>query len=258
MQTPLETEESVDDAAARTRAGLSRVPVAALSQQLRRYGIDNATIEGVRPLRAGQTLVGTARTLRYLPLREDLFGAFGGGYNMQKQLFDSLDDGDVVVIDARGDATAGTFGDALALRARQRGAAGIISDGGVRDADAVTATGLPVFTGGAHPAVLGRRHVPWEYDVTIACGGTVVQPGDIIVADADGVVVIPPALVEEVLEAAAAQEIEDAWIARRVAEGHPLEGLFPMNASWRARFDARDATGDALGAVDTAGEEAAR
>jgi 5-oxopent-3-ene-1,2,5-tricarboxylate decarboxylase/2-hydroxyhepta-2,4-diene-1,7-dioate isomerase len=87
--------------------------------------------------------------------------------------------------------------------------------------------------------VLGRRHVPWDHDLTIACGGATVQPGDVIVGDADGVIVIPPGLVEEVADAALAQEVEDAWIAERVAEGHPVDGLFPMNAQWRERYDAQ-------------------
>jgi len=86
--------------------------------------------------------------------------------------------------------------------------------------------------------VLGRRHVPWDVDVTIACGGTTVQPGDVVVGDADGVVVIPPGMVEEVVDATLAQEDEDAWIARQIAGGEPVEGLFPMNAAWRVRYDA--------------------
>jgi 5-oxopent-3-ene-1,2,5-tricarboxylate decarboxylase / 2-hydroxyhepta-2,4-diene-1,7-dioate isomerase len=85
--------------------------------------------------------------------------------------------------------------------------------------------------------VLGRKHVPWDSDLTIACGGATVQPGDVVVGDADGVVVIPPALAEEVADAALAQEEEDAWIAEQVRAGHPVDGLFPMNATWRARFE---------------------
>jgi len=112
-----------------------------------------------------------------------------------------------------------------------------VTDGGVRDRDAVAAIGIPVHAAGAHPAVLGRKHVPWETGTTIACGGTTVQPGDVIVGDTDGVIVIPPALVEEVADAALAQEREDAWVARRVAEGHPVEGLFPMDDAWRRRFE---------------------
>jgi regulator of RNase E activity RraA/2-keto-4-pentenoate hydratase/2-oxohepta-3-ene-1,7-dioic acid hydratase in catechol pathway len=223
------------------RRKLEEVPVAGLSQQLRRRGLNNVTIDGVRPLDAGAKLVGTAKTLRFLPNREDLFESHGGGYNAQKRAFDAVGEGEVIVIEARGETGSGTLGDILAIRAHARGAAGIVTDGGVRDRDAVAAVGLPVYASGAHPAVLGRKHVPWDHDVTIACGGTTVQPGDIIVGDADGVIVIPPALAEEVADAALAQEAEDAWIAARVAEGHPVDGLFPMNSDWRARF--REETG---------------
>ncbi|MDW4573466.1 fumarylacetoacetate hydrolase family protein [Microbacterium sp. M3] len=223
------------------RAKLAAVPVAGLSAQLRKRGLNNVHIDGVRPLHPEAKLVGTARTLRFVPNREDLFASHGGGYNAQKRVFDAVGDGEVVVIEARGEPGSGTLGDILAIRAHARGAAGIVTDGGVRDAAAVAAVGIPVYSAGAHPAVLGRRHVPWEGDVTIACGGTTVQPGDVIVGDADGVVVIPPAIAEEVVDAALAQEDEDAWIAQRVAEGHPVDGLFPMNAAWRAKYDAREA-----------------
>jgi 2-keto-4-pentenoate hydratase/2-oxohepta-3-ene-1,7-dioic acid hydratase in catechol pathway/regulator of RNase E activity RraA len=220
------------------REKLERTPVAALSQQLRKRGLNNVTIDGVRALTPGRKLVGTAKTLRFVPGREDLFQSHGGGYNAQKRAFDEVGEGEVIVIEARGETGSGTLGDILAIRARARGAAGIVTDGGVRDAEAVASVGLPVFSAGAHPAVLGRRHVPWDVDVTIGCGGTTVQPGDIIVGDADGVIVVPPALAEEVVDAALAQEEEDAWIAARVGEGHPVEGLFPMNAEWRARYEA--------------------
>lgn len=220
------------------RHKLERVPVAGLSAQLRKRGLNNVTIDGVRPMHPGTKIVGLARTLRFVPNREDLFAARGGGYNAQKRVFDAVGEGEVIVIEARREAGSGTLGDVLALRAQARGAAGIVTDGGVRDYDAVAEIGLPVFSNGAHPAVLGRKHVPWEHDVAIGCGGTTVEPGDVIVGDTDGVIVIPPALVEEVVDAALAQEDEDAWIAAQVKAGHPVDGLFPMNAQWRARYDA--------------------
>lgn len=224
------------------RALLTEAPTAGLSAQLRKRGHLACFIDGVSVNIPGTKLVGTARTLRFVPFREDLFASHGGGFNAQKRLFDAVDDGEVIVIEARSDATSGTLGDILALRARTRGAAGVVTDGGVRDFAAVAEIGLPVFSKGAHPSVLGRRHVPWEVDTTIACGGATVQPGDIIVGDDDGVLVIPPSLAAEVAEATLAQEREDAWIATQVAAGHAVDGLFPMNAEWRARYDA--ATGD--------------
>lgn len=219
------------------RAKLERVPVAALSGQLRKRGLNDVTIDGVHALTPGSRFVGTARTLRFVPHREDLFAAHGGGQNAQKRAFDAVGAGEVIVIEARGETGSGTLGDILAIRAHARGAAAIVTDGGVRDAAAVAAVGIPVFTAGPHPAVLGRRHVPWETDVAVGCGGTTVEPGDILVGDGDGVIVVPPAIAEEVVDAALAQEEEDAWIAGQVASGHPVEGLFPMNAEWRARFE---------------------
>jgi 5-oxopent-3-ene-1,2,5-tricarboxylate decarboxylase/2-hydroxyhepta-2,4-diene-1,7-dioate isomerase len=214
-----------------------------LSAQLRKRGLNNVTIDGVSPMHPQAKLVGVAKTLRFVPGREDLFASHGGGYNAQKRAFDTVAEEEVIVIEARGETGSGTLGDVLALRAKARGAAGVITDGGVRDYDAVAAVGLPVFSRGAHPAVLGRRHVPWDVDVTIGCGGTTVQPGDVLVGDRDGVVVIPPALAEEVVDAALAQEDEDAWVAEQVAAGHPVEGLFPMNSHWRAEYQRwREAT----------------
>lgn len=225
------------------RAKLLEAPTAGLSAQLRKRGHHSCFVDGVAANIPGSKIVGTAKTLRFVPFREDLFASHGGGYNAQKRAFDAVEEGEVIVIEARGDATTGTLGDILALRARARGAAAVVTDGGVRDFDAVAEIGLPVFSQGAHPSVLGRKHVPWDVDVTISCGGATVQPGDIIVGDGDGVIVIPPALAEEVADAALAQEVEDAWIAEQVAAGHPVDGLFPLNAAWREKYESAIGTG---------------
>jgi len=221
---------------------LRTVGTAGLSTALRKRGVLDVFVDGVAPLATGMRMAGPARTLRLVPFRPDLFAERGGGYNPQKRAFDSLENGEVLVIEARGLPETGTLGDVLALRALARGAAGIVSDGGVRDAVAVAAVGLPVFSRGAHPSVLGRRHVPWETDVVIACGGAAVVPGDHLVGDDDGVIVIPAALVDEVLAEAERQEAEDAWVAQRIAEGHGLEGLFPMDVVWRAQYDTERST----------------
>jgi len=214
---------------------LRAVGTPGLSTALRRRGYHDVFIDGVRPLAPGMRLAGPARTLRFVPFRPDLL-AERGGFNPQKQAFDTVAAGEVIVIEARGRPEAGTLGDILALRARHRGAAGVVSDGAVRDSEAVAATGLPVFARGPHPSVLGRRHVPWETDVVIACGGAAVVPGDFVVGDADGVLVVPAALADAVLAEAERDESRDAWIAARVAEGEAIEGLFPMNDAWLARY----------------------
>lgn len=220
------------------RAKLARLSTATLSSQLRKRGLDNVSIDGLQSTRPQARLVGRAKTLRYLPNREDLFAARGGGYNAQKRAFDALGPGDVLVIDARGEHGSGTVGDVLALRAQVAGAAGIVTDGGVRDLAEVAALDILTYHAGGHPAVLGRKHVPWDADVTVACGGTTVQPGDVIVGDADGLIVIPPALVEEVVADALEQEREEQFIAQQVAAGERIDGLFPMNAAWKERYGA--------------------
>jgi 2-keto-4-pentenoate hydratase/2-oxohepta-3-ene-1,7-dioic acid hydratase in catechol pathway/regulator of RNase E activity RraA len=219
------------------RSRLSRVSTATLASLLRKRGQSHVTVDGVTPVAAGMRMVGVARTLRYLPLREDQFAVRGGGLNAQKLAVESIGPGEVLVMDARQQSHAGTIGDILALRAKVRGAAGVVTDGAVRDRDAVAALGLPVFTAAAHPAVLGRLHVPWDIDVPIACGNVLVEPGDVVVGDGDGVVVIPPPLVSEVLVAAEEQELEERFIAERVAEGASVDGLYPIGPRWRERFD---------------------
>jgi len=226
------------------RALLEATPVSTLSSALRKRGYTDSFVEGVATNQPGVRMVGEARTFRLIPYRPDLFKSHGGGFNAQKRAFDGVGPGEVLVIDARGVRETGTVGDILALRARVRGAAGIVTDGGVRDFSAVRELGLPVFSQGAHPSVLGRRHVPWETDVAIACGGAAVVPGDVIVGDDDGVIVIPAALVAEVAADAAEQEREDAWVFEQIRGGLPVEGLFPPNEAQRARYRAETARDD--------------
>ncbi|AXB43442.1 fumarylacetoacetate hydrolase family protein [Amycolatopsis albispora] len=220
------------------KAKLAGVATATLSAQLRKRGYNDVSIDGVTSTRPGVKLIGRAKTLRYIPFREDLFREHGGGYNAQKRAFDALEPGDVLVMEARGETGTGTVGDILALRAQVRGAAGIVTDGGVRDVAAVAALDIPTYHSGPHPAVLGRRHVPWDTGLTIACGGASVQPGDVIVGDDDGVLVIPPHLAEEVADAAIEQERQEEFIAEQVAAGERVDGLYPMNAEWRGRYAA--------------------
>lgn len=220
------------------KSKLRSVATATLSQLLRKRGYNNVSIDGLIPTHPDAKIVGRARTLRYIANREDLFESHGGGYNAQKRLFDSLNTDDIVVIEARGETESGTFGDVLALRARHLGAAGVITDGGIRDLAVVTEIGVPAYHAGGHPAVLGRFHVPWDFDNTITCGGCAVQPGDVIVGDSDGVLVIPPKLVEDLVNEAIVQEAQEEFIAEVVAGGEPVKDVFPLNAAWKEKYEA--------------------
>ncbi len=211
---------------------------ATLAAQLRKRGLNGLTLDGLRSTRPDLRMAGFARTVRYLPLREDLSAAHGGGMNAQKRAIEQIRPGEVLVIEARGEQSAGTVGDILALRTQVRGAAGIVTDGAIRDSAALAGLEIPTYHAAVHPAVLGRRHVPWETDVTVACAGVTIQPGDILVGDADGVVVLPPPIAAEVLADAREQERQEQFIAAQVAAGEPIDGLFPLTDRWRPAYEA--------------------
>ena len=218
-----------------TRKRLLELPTATLSAQLRQRGLDTVVLRGLTALRPDLRLFGFARTLRFLPYREDL--AKARGMTVQRRGLETLGEDDILVIAARGVDDAGTIGDISALRAVKLGVAGIVSDGPVRDGDVIASFGVPVYASGRHPAAPSRRHVPWDTDLAVDCAGVLVEPGDLLVGDADGVVLIPPSLADEVALGAAEQEREERFVAERVAEGESLDGLFPMGAPWRIRYD---------------------
>ncbi len=225
-----------EDSPADLLAALGSVATATLAAQLRKRGYNSVTLDGLHTTRPAAKMTGFARTLRYVPFREDLFAERGGGMNAQKRAIEQLRRGEILVIEARGDPTAGTVGDILALRAQVKGAAGIVTDGAIRDSATLRDLPIPVYYGATHPAVLGRRHVPWETNTTVACAGVSVQPGDIVVGDADGVVVVPRHLAAEVALDAAEQERQERFITEQVAKGEPIEGLYPIGKRWQAAY----------------------
>jgi regulator of RNase E activity RraA len=192
----------------------------------------------LRPTRPDLRLLGHAFTLRYVPLREDVRDRAGGGLNAQKGAVESIGPDEVLVIDARGEPGAGTIGDILATRAFARGATGIVTDGGLRDSATVAALDLPVYFQNPHAAVLGLKHFPLEANVPIACGGVLVIPGDVLIGDAEGVVVVPEALADEVALDAEEQEEQEAWALERVRVGDSIVGVYPLAEERRADFEA--------------------
>jgi regulator of RNase E activity RraA len=220
------------------RAALLQVSTATLTSQLARRGIRSTVILGARPTRPDLRLLGYALTLRYVPLREDVRDAAGPGLNAQRRAVESIGPDEVLVIEARQDPGAGTMGDILATRAKTRGAAGVVTDGGLRDAAALARLDLPIYFQASHPAALGLLHHPLEVNVPVACGGTLVMPGDVIVGDADGVLVVPAALAEEVARDALEQEDREAWALERVLAGESIAGIFPLSEERRADYEA--------------------
>lgn len=220
------------------RRQLNRASTATLTHQLQRRGIRSTFLSGLKPIKDGQRMIGYAHTLRYVPLREDLQGKLSAGKNAQRRAIESLAPDEVLVIDARGEPDAGTIGDIFALRALRRGASGVVTDGALRDTPAIRAIDLPVYHRSSHAATFGRIHMPLEHQVPIACAGVTVLPGDIVVGDGEGVVILPAALAEEVARDSVQQELEEEWAAERVDAGESTDGVFPIAKDRRAEFDA--------------------
>jgi 5-oxopent-3-ene-1,2,5-tricarboxylate decarboxylase / 2-hydroxyhepta-2,4-diene-1,7-dioate isomerase len=210
------------------KEALRRVSTATLTVQLGKRGIRN-TFMPLKPTRPDLRLLGYAYTLRYVPLREDVRNADTSELNAQKRAIESIGSEEVLVIDARQDPGAGTIGDILAARAHARGASGIVTDGGLRDSQALARLDIPTYYQLAHAAVLGLIHYPLETNVPIACGGTLVMPGDVIVGDPEGVVVVPAALAEEVAHDALEQEEREAWALERVQAGESIRTVYPIS-----------------------------
>lgn len=219
---------------------LRAVTTATLTTVLLKKGLRRVWMRGPRPLfNAGERIVGPAFTLRFVPAREDL--ATPESWSSPRSTRGAIEDmpeGCVAVADAMGSGDAGIFGDILAARMAKRGVAGLVTDGAMRDGAGCEGTGLPIWASGAvAPAsVAALTFVGWNEP--IGCGGTAIFPGDLIVADGDGAVVIPQAVAEEVAYAAVEQERLELWIMREVDKGVPLPGLYPPNAETRARYEA--------------------
>lgn len=219
-------------------ADLHQVATATLTHQLQLRGVRTTFLAGLKPLHPNQRMVGRARTLRYVALREDVQPQYQGGLNAQKRLVESTQPGDVLVMEARGVADAATIGDIFATRHFALGGRGIVTDGALRDTPAIAAIGQPVYHYASHGAVLGRRHMPFSTDEPITCAGVFVMPGDIMVGDGEGCVVIPMALVGEVVRDALAQEEKEAFALERVQAGEPTVGLFPLSEERQPDFEA--------------------
>ena len=224
----------------KTTATLSGITTATLTTVLLKKGLRNVWLRGPKPLRSGQKrLVGPAFTLRFVPAREDLATPESWSSPIStRAAIEAMPPGCIAVVDAMGITDAGIFGDILCARMKIRGVAALVTDGVVRDVAGVLDTGLPVWCQGAAapPSVAGLTFVNWQEP--IGCGGVAVFPDDVIVVDEDGAVVIPHALLSDVVEQAVEQEKLEAWIMGEVQAGTPLPGLYPPNAETKARYAA--------------------
>jgi regulator of RNase E activity RraA len=220
---------------------LQQVSTATLTTILLKKGLRNVWMRDTRPLAPGQPrIVGPAFTLRFVPAREDLATPASSWASpiSTRAAIEAMPLGCIAVADAMGVSDAGIFGDILCSRMVKRGVTGLVTDGVIRDVAGVLGTGLPVWCNGvaAPPSVAGLTFVGWEEP--IGCGGVAVFPGDIVVIDGDGAVLIPKAQLDDVLAEAPEQERVEAWIMTEVEAGVPLPGLYPMNDETKARYAA--------------------
>ncbi|WP_133647122.1 ribonuclease activity regulator RraA [Paraburkholderia flava] len=221
---------------------LRHVSTATLTTQLFKRGLRNVFLQGVVPLvkpaPGTPNLVGPAFTLRNIPAREDLdhLGVFQNPDHPQRKAVESAPPGSVLVQDCRGDRSVASVGSILALRLAKRGVAGMVSDGAVRDSGTISDLGLPLWCAGASAPLNLAKHHAVDMNVPIACGGVAVYPGDIVVADVDGVVIVPKEMAEEVARDATEQEQLEAFVTQRIAEGRPLRGTYPPDEATLAAY----------------------
>lgn len=217
---------------------LSRVSTATITTVLLRKGLRNVWVRGAQRIDSGrERLVGRAFTLRFVPAREDL--ATPESWTSPRSTrgaVEAMAEECIAVVDARGVQDAGIFGDILCARMAKKRVAGLVTDGVVRDIEGVRATGLPVWSSGtaAPPSVAGLTFVGWQEP--IGCGGVAILPDDVVVADDDGVVVIPQALSYEVAALGEEAERLESWISGEIGRGAALPGLYPPDDATKARY----------------------
>lgn len=210
---------------------LKAISTATLATSLFKRGLKNQFIQNVSPLKLnGESMVGPAFTLRYIPAREDrnTINAFKNPEHPQRRAIEQCPPGAVLVIDSRKDARAASAGSILVTRLYKRGAAGIVTDGGFRDSEEIAELPFPSYHQRPSAPTNLTLHEALEFNVPIGCGDVAVFPGDIVVGDKDGVIVIPADLVEEVTEECQDMTVYESFVMEMVKKGIPIIGLYPL------------------------------
>jgi len=228
---------------------LDTVSAATASAKLSGIGISRSWINGPQPLVEGARVVGSALTLQFMPKREDISDGLGQEYVERHtalwSALESVQPGDVLVIQAYGSEYSGCLGDMLVRYFKKRGGAGIIVDGRIRDAARVRELGVPIWCTGTTPNYASQFDLfPWGYDVPVAVGGALCLPGDVVIADDDGAVVVPTTKVEELVDAARDHEEWERFSRLRLDQGGRLSDYYPLTAETRLEFEAWTAAAD--------------
>ncbi len=220
-------------------AKLKNVSTATLTTQLFKRGLRNTFVQGVRRVTtSAPVMVGPAYTLRNIPAREDLdhLGVFEGSSHPQRRAIEEVPEGHVLVMDCRGDTTVASGGGILMTRAQIRGAAGVVSDGGLRDTPEIARMNWPVYAAGPSAPTNLIKHHAIDLNVPIGCGGVAVYPGDIVFGDAEGVVVIPQEIANEVANDAWEQERFERFVVKEIQAGKSIFGTYPPDDDTRTRY----------------------
>lgn len=239
--TPAEVDQGLLDR-------LGEIGTATACARLHHQGIRRTFIDGPQPIRPGQKIVGRALTLQFMPQREDI----ADGRSQEEierrtalwEVLDQVQPGDVLVVQAYGSHTTGCFGDMLVRYFQRRGGAGIVADGRLRDLPRLRELDVAIWSTGATPHYASQAELfPWAYNVPVAVGGALVLPGDLVLADDDGAVVVPRQRAERVIEAAAEHDAWERFSRQRIDEGGRLADYYPLTDTTRLEYDQWRAAG---------------
>ena len=216
-----------------TKAQLLKTSTPTIATILYKLGLKNQFIQDVKPLASGKpNMVGEAYTLRYIPAREDLnpITVFRDPKHPQRVAVEECPEGSVLVMDSRKSAKAASAGSILVTRLMVRGAAGVVTDGGFRDSSIIANLPFPSFHKTPSAPTNLTLNQALDINVPIGCGDVAVFPGDVIVGDDDGVMVIPANVADKVAEEASKMELYEAYVTEKVMEGRPIIGLYPLTS----------------------------
>ena len=212
---------------------------ATLTSILNNHGLWNTFMYNVAPLKPGMKMAGPAFTMRYIPAREDVDRIpVDNLVDIQRIAIEQISAGEVFVIDARGDDSAGTMGSILATRLHVRGCLGIVTDGAYRDSPAIADLGIAAYARSMNARTNKTVHSPVDLQLPVACGGVAVYPGDIIVGDSEGVIVVPRHLASEIAEQSAGMELREEFITEKIKDGASIVGTYPADENTLIEFEA--------------------
>lgn len=222
--------------------GLRNAGTATVSATLKHLGVTRVFVDGPRPLEPGHSIVGSAVTLQFMPQREDIASGVAQEYVERTTalwaVLETIQPGDVLVIAASASTHTGCLGEMLARYIKMRGGVGVVVDGRIRDSERVAELGLPIWCTGVTPNFASQSELfPWAYDVPVAVGGVLCLPGDVVMADADGVVVVPQQMCQDVAEEANAHVDWEIFSRMKIHGGARLSDYYPLADNSRAEYE---------------------